>query len=323
MGMFFLGILWAWVLANLVNEITNMDAFSTESHQLMDDLNLLMEHRALDTKLRHRLRKHLYESFTVHRQRHQQRTVRWLSAGLQGEIAVASGVDKACDCVWYLRNLPETVLIDVAQRFVGEMFSPNEFVRDRYSVMVIRKGTLIRRGKILTRDSVIGEDMILTTEVLLDTGSPRTLTFVEAMTLSRNDLVAVCEAHPDFDRRMRRAQIKLALWRAFVQAANNQLRGKSALALLRDETADGRNLRPRRGFAETARTHRGAKGMSVQESLQESIEELDALKMRVEATQGNFMRNLDTLHARMDRLERLDSIRLHKPSIRFCGRSPD
>merc|ERR1712217_215550 len=111
----------------------------------------------------------MYEAFHVYRRRHQQRTIRWLSAGLQGEIAVESGVNRVCDCIWYLRKMPEPVLIAVAQRFIADMFSPNEYIQERYSVSVVRKGTCMKRGRFLTRDDVIGEDMILATDSLIDT----------------------------------------------------------------------------------------------------------------------------------------------------------
>merc|ERR1712113_847532 len=169
----------------------------------------------------------------------------------QGEVAVESGVDKVCDCVWYLRGLSESVLIAVAQRFIADMFSPNEFIQDRYSVSVLRKGTCIKRGKFMTRDDVIGEDMILATETLVDTVCPRTLTFVEVMTLTRNDLLSVCERYPDFDRRVRKAQLKLAIWRAFVKRADEKAR---ACPSTLDASAEGKGRMGRVGFSQSIQT---------------------------------------------------------------------
>merc|ERR1712187_194955 len=169
-------------------------------NQLMDDLNCVLENRCLHQSLRRRLRKHLHEAFFVHRQRHQQETIKWLSAGLQGELALESGMDKVCNCVWYLQNLDSAVLVEIAQRFEADMFSPNEFIIDKFSVSVIRKGTCYHRGKILTRDSAIGIDMILDTEMLKDSVCPKTITYVEVMTLSRDALGDVCAKHKDFSR---------------------------------------------------------------------------------------------------------------------------
>jgi len=213
------GFAWAFVLASTVNIITNMDAYRGRFNQLMDDLNLLMESRNLGPSLRWRLRRHMHEAFDVHRQRHQQRTLHWLSASLQGEVAIQSGADHVCDCVWYLRGLHQDVLIELVQLFLADMYSPNEFIESYSTVSVIRRGTCIRKGRILTRDCVIGEDMILMTDFLRETQFPRTLTFLEVMSLTRYDLRAVCDRHPAFSRRVRLAQVKLAIWRGFVYTA--------------------------------------------------------------------------------------------------------
>lgn len=305
-SMFMLGIMWAWVLANVVNIITNMDVFASESNQLMDDLNQLMEHRDLDHGLRLRLRKHLNEAFYVHRQRHQQRTIKWLSAGLQGEIAVESGVDKVCNCVWYLRDMPEPVLIAIANRFIADMFSPYEFIQDQFSLSVIRKGTCILRARILTRDHVIGEDMILVSDRLKEAVHPKSLTFLEVMTLGRNDLLSVCERHPDFDRRVRRAQIKLALWRSFVRSAESKARGlRPCYTQILEEKED--NMRTP-GFSQSIQTIRGFKGLSVQDSLNEIMEELQALRRRVDDNQLVCLTHFEGLATRIDGMSYKDGV---------------
>jgi len=315
-SMFMLGIMWAWVLANVVNIITNMDAFANESNQLMDDLNLLMEHRGLEHNLRQRLRKHLSESFHVYRQRHQQRTIKWLSAGLQGEIAVESGVDKVCECIWYLKGMPDTVLIAIAQRFVADMFSPCEYLQDRYSLFVIRKGTCVLRRKLLTRDDVVGEDMILASDRLKDSVCPKSLTFVEVMTLSRNDLLSVCERNPDFDRRVRKAQIKLALWRSFVRSAEMKKSGETMKYF--DLPRAEESIKHRPGFSQSIQTVRGFKGLSVQDSLGEIMEELQALRRRVD---DNHMVNLRHFEIITSRLDKLDE-RAEGTSKRGCAKLP-
>jgi len=330
--MLILSMLWAWVLAHLVNVITNMDVFATESRQLMDDLNLLMAHRGLCPYLRQRLRKHLYESFHVHRQRHQQRTVKWLSAGLQGEIAVVSGVDKACHCVWYLRNLDETVLIAIAQRFVADMFSPNEFIKEKHCLLVIRSGSCIRRAKLLTRDHVIGEDMILASEYLVDTVCPKTLTFLEVLRLTRHDLVNVCESHPAFDKSLRRAQVKLALWRAIILEAHTRKRGMNARRTSRvsrlsvaTSTMSARLRRPQPLFSQTVGTNRGFRGISLQESLTEVVEQLETLRRRVDDGTTICDRQFEELTDRMDSmLGRMGAAKKSKSrssfGLPFCGR---
>merc|ERR1719401_1089569 len=214
------GLTWAWVVATVVEVMKSMDMFNRHFNEVMDDMNQLMLARGVTPGLQTRIRKHLHEAYNVHRSRHNQMTLKWLSDGLQGELAIASGVDKVCRCVWYFRDLKQQWVVDLAQHFEAEMFSPGEFVVDRSRLFVLRKGSCAKRGRVLTQDSVIGEDFILVTPVLRDTACPRTLTLCETMALSVSALRATCEQHTELNRRLRRAQVRLAVWRAFIYVAD-------------------------------------------------------------------------------------------------------
>lgn len=220
-------ITWAWVVANVVNVITNMDVYGTHFNQTMDDMNSLMDTHYLDNDLKLRIRRHIHESYTVQREVHHHDAIAWLSEGLQGELAIQSGMDKVISNVWYFRNLPQSVVVELADEFKAQLFSPNEVIMDRNSASVILRGSCIKRGKMYRRDNTIGEDFILSSEHLRDTSCPRTITFLEVMTLQRNALMDACSKFPDFDYRLRRAQIRLALWRAFIRAADEIKRAKT------------------------------------------------------------------------------------------------
>merc|ERR1719482_2608747 len=68
--------------------------------------------------------------------------------------------------------------------------------------------------------------MILLSEVLKDTSCPRTLSLTEVMTLTRDDLGTVCKKHLELNIYLRRAQIKLALWRGFIYFADRIRRNR-------------------------------------------------------------------------------------------------
>lgn len=212
---FITGLTWAWVVGNVVDVITNSDVYQSHFNQTMDDLNVLMRTRGVKKELTLRIRRHLYESEMVHRHRHQLQTVTWLSDSLQGEIAIESGVNEILKCVWYLRDLPTPVVVELAMHFKPDLFSPYEVIMDSFNLYVIRKGVCIRRGKFLLRGSCFGEDIILATDLLKDSVCPRTMTFVEVMSLGLQELHACCLRFPDFDIALRKAQIRLAVQRAF------------------------------------------------------------------------------------------------------------
>mmetsp|Transcript_101028 Transcript_101028/g.253323 ORF Transcript_101028/g.253323 Transcript_101028/m.253323 type:complete len:723 (-) Transcript_101028:194-2362(-) len=213
------GFAWAFVVALVVDVIANMDVCNTRFNERMDSLNTLMTSRGLPHEMRVRMRRHLQESADVQRERHYEDTIACLSVGLQGELAMKSGVDRACSRIWYFKDLDHSVLVDLAQRFYADSYSANEFVETKRKLSILKRGTCAFRGKILVKDSVMGEDMILGNDFLKARGRPRTLTFVEVMCLPKDGLREVCEIHQDFSHAMRKAQIKLALWRGFIWAS--------------------------------------------------------------------------------------------------------
>jgi len=220
---FITGTTWAWVTANVVAVITNMDVFGTQFKQVMDDLNALMQKHGVDNSFKLKVRRHIHESYNIRREKHHHEALKWLSAGLLGEYAMRSGVEEVCKKFWYLRDLPEVVIIAVADEFEPILFSPGEFIMDRDSAYVIMRGTCISKGKVLSRDAVFGEDIILATETLRDTSCPRTVTFLEAMRIHRESLKTACAKFPVLDVRLRRAQLRLAVWRAFIRTAQKKL----------------------------------------------------------------------------------------------------
>jgi len=297
------GFEWAWIVGCVVHIIMSMDAFGGLFNQLMDDMNLLMQARGVSLDLRHRLRKYLHEAFNVHRQRHQQSTIKWLSHGLQGELALASGVHDVCDCVFYLRNLTTEVLVDIALHWLANMFSPDELITEKSSVSVIRKGFCLKMFKLLGRDAVIGHDMILATERLRDSACARTITFVEVQTLNREDLFSVCERHADFNRRIRKYQIKLALWRGFIHKAQ-QIETERFQQAEGGEDGTWSSLARQLTPSQTVGAVRGGMqsalvGFSVQESLNQVLLELQALRSKTEDGQAELERRLTLLDQRV------------------------
>jgi len=216
---FLTGVTWAWVVGNIVNIITNLDAFGNTFNTVMDDLNSLMDSNGVDKSTRVRIRKHLHESYKVQKQKHAHASFAWLSEGLKGELAIQSGVGSTCNRIWYFKNLPRHVVVELADEFRANLFSPNETIITGDSASVIVRGSCMKNGRLLTRDACYGEDMILVSRHLRDTSCPVTLSFLEVMTIHREDMMDACDKYPEFNTRLRRAQIRLAVWRQFIYFA--------------------------------------------------------------------------------------------------------
>merc|ERR1712032_1031851 len=103
------------------------------------------------------------------------------------------------------------------------------------SLMVIMKGSCFKKAKIVQKDTVLGDDFILVSENLKDSSCPRTITFLEVMKLHRDQLMDVASKFPDFDRKLRRAQCVLAVWRAIIYTADQlRIRRRKAVKQQRD-----------------------------------------------------------------------------------------
>lgn len=227
--LFFTGVSWAWVVANIVDVITNMDPFTSRYNQVVDDLNALMNSYGVRGALQVRVRRFLDESKDIQRRTHHKESIHWLSEPLQGELAVAFGVDKVCDQVWYLRGAHKSVVVELADEFVSSLFGPQETITNQSTLFVIIRGSCAKNGRIYSRNAVLGEDIILASAHLRDTSSHQTLNYVEMMGLHRNDLHATARKYPDFSQRLRRAQIKLALFREFIRTAKSIKKGQGSL----------------------------------------------------------------------------------------------
>lgn len=280
---FLTGLTWAFVVASVVDVVTHTDVYKDMFKVTMDNMNTLMRTRDVPMELQLRVRRHLHESYQMHRERHNMETIKWLSSGLQGELAIASGVDKVCDCIWYLRGSDQAVwLVEIAQFFQSFMFSPQEFLIDRgSSVSVVQKGSLVYKGKVLMRGGVVGEDMILITDALKCTVCPRALTVVEIMSLQRKHLMQVCEKHPDLNMRIRRAQIRLAVSRAIIWSANRlrYSRFDDTKMTLVDVCVKGGLLKGMHGWVEAENLHKMRSAEGTIQGLM--LEELKSIKNMV------------------------------------------
>mmetsp|Transcript_114385 Transcript_114385/g.363501 ORF Transcript_114385/g.363501 Transcript_114385/m.363501 type:complete len:617 (+) Transcript_114385:261-2111(+) len=302
---FLTGLTWAWVVANVVGVIGQLDMFSISFNQAMDDLNTLMAFREVDKSLQIRVRKHMHEAYHVHQSRHHWEMIQWLSPMLQGELAVCSGKDQVCNCIWYFRGLARGQwLTDLVLHFVPDLFSADETIMDRSAVSVIRKGSCAKKGKILTKDAIFGEDMILATEALKDTACPRTLTIVESMKLSRYGLREVCERHDAVNLSVRRAQIKLAVCRALVLLAQKLKR--------REDKGLGWDVNDFKALAQTYRggfvQHSGAGIGTIQippnPALDQICSEIQEIGTVVQRTKVETQRRFDALSKKIEQIDK-------------------
>lgn len=155
-----------------------------------------------------------------------------ISKGLQRQVARATAeCEPLRKKVFWMKDMETDCFLDIVKAFEPMFHAPLEPINVRSRMIYIRKGKCSVRMHFLGRGDVYGHnDILLASAVLIDRVSPRSLTYVDLLQLMRDRLQTICSEYPYTDRRLRRAQIRIATWRGFVQEAQSRKRKLDAEA---------------------------------------------------------------------------------------------
>lgn len=87
------------------------------------------------------------------------------------------------------------------------------------TLFIVVRGVVARAGVIMGKHSVVGDDMIINNSYLRCAARPCCVTFIEVNYLRNESLQEIRQAFHVADERIRKAQVRWALWRGFVMAA--------------------------------------------------------------------------------------------------------
>jgi hypothetical protein len=287
-----LGFTWAYVVGSIVALISNFDPYASMFNQQMDDLNDMCESRGVPAALRRKLRDYMTMSSHIPKLRgHRQMLESRLSKRLKETILhISSG--KLLKNVFWADGLQESAKLEIVGRMNPHFFGPGEEVVLRSTMIMIRQGRARMNIRILQRGSVAGEvDILLETEALSNT--VKTLTYVDALTLDKKDLREVASMYPSADIRLRRAQVRCAVWRAFVQASRQDKMGVEMIETL---------VKKRGGsFAKSAPLDQNGRMIhEVHESMKTVHQVLEELQASQQTNQQALTRLQDELGAILD-----------------------
>lgn len=217
------GFTWTYIVGTIVAILSNIDPHSVEFKQNVDDLNQLMERRDLPNELRIKLRTYMHLSRDFSKVARQRCLLeRIMSRGLQREVAAWSPeVQSILRGVWWVRGLEEAAILEIVRALQPNSFGPSDTINLPETMFVIHKGIAGVKGRILSRGDVWGAaDVLLETRQLVESAMPRTISYVEVFMLTKRSILEVCRSFPRADQRIRRAQIRTAVLRAFIRAAD-------------------------------------------------------------------------------------------------------
>ncbi|KDO27239.1 hypothetical protein SPRG_07488 [Saprolegnia parasitica CBS 223.65] len=221
---------YAYIIGAVCGLVAAMDESETEFNQQMDHLNVYMKKEKVPQAMKIKLREYFLHSRDLLQHKYFSHVIATLSPGLRGLISVYTNGEWTNN-VHFFNGGPydEHVrfVTAITQKLRAELFPPNENIIHHGDptdkMYIVSKGIVARLGRVLGKGRFFGEDVILCHGVR--NYVVRTLTYVDAYSLSRDDLEAVLAngLFPFKAKKIRVAAAFLAL-RRLMQSMLHELR---------------------------------------------------------------------------------------------------
>lgn len=229
--MFASSFLWARVLSDIMNAITNGDTHKLKFRQTLDDLNYMMADQNLPGGLRRRLRGFFFQVQNLQRVQSFQGVIEQMSPALQGELALTVN-EVWVRKVWYFDAhfdaLPPAFVVGVAGALHISVYAQQELFGEPWTLYILHRGLCVRSLRVLRSGSVWGEDFVLSLEshALVDNSQACALTFVEVASLTRDSFKPLLERFPHVQQLIRKATVRIAVRAGILTEATRRRRIK-------------------------------------------------------------------------------------------------
>ena len=238
--MMFSSLFWIYLTGQVCAIASNMDQDTADFHNSLDQLNLFMRTRELKQDLRVRLRSYFHSSRDVRRVCTDALLLERMSPLLRGTVALEAHRNWL-DRVWYLsiQSLPEDdfKLRTEQEAFISHLamrLQPFAYVREERvpigSLYILQKGLVSRGFVFLGPGRVWGYDMLLQNQHrhLINRTASIALTYIEVITLSRDDLMDCAEEFPEAERRIRAARARMLMAKVLTKHVRSVLAPQKA-----------------------------------------------------------------------------------------------
>ena len=186
--------------------------------QSMDALNAFMHAEHLPHEMRRRLREYFHHTKHLRATERHQKLLEMMSGTLQAEVAWAVN-RKWLQNIFFLRRAPQAFMVQLALHLQPLVFAPSE-VCPPGLLYIVHRGLALFDGRLMTKGKVWGEDIILLSLHLRSKHCARALTFLDVLTIDREELDEIGIGFPKTAARIRRQAIRLATRRAFILEAS-------------------------------------------------------------------------------------------------------
>ena len=230
------GLMWTYAIGSVTAIATTLNPNATLYQTTMDSLNYFMRERDLPRDMRLTLREYFNNARLVHQLNDDGELLDKMSPLLQGSVAMVAN-KKWLDHIWFFRDIEQIkggsdFIAQLAKQLVVRCFIAQERLPVG-QLYILRRGFVVKMWRFLGPGKVWGEDMIMQNMHLVDHSQAVALTYVEAYTLRRNDLMDVLEAYPGPATRVNKAGRRMTIQRLILRylCKENGRAGPRSIAL--------------------------------------------------------------------------------------------
>ena len=231
--------LWAYIIGNACGIVSTLDVDNIEHRQRMDQLNIFMDDQGFPLELKLKLRRFFNESKLMAKEEAYATLMDRMSPQLEAEVIIKK-------CAWmysvpYLRDHPQEFVVAFCRSLYSKLYIPQEQIMgvSGERLATVLRGIVSRQGRVMTPGTCWGEDFILATDSLKDYRTCLSLTYVELLSIGREDFFALLGQFPDSAEVVRKAIVRMTFYRGVLKVAKAiRLRDSEDLCrLMKDSSA--------------------------------------------------------------------------------------
>merc|ERR1740121_1467942 len=221
-------MVWAIVLGQVSGIVANMDSSEHAFKTIMDDLQLMMRDRRMGPDMSRRLRNFFTANKTAQRRARHRNILQSLSQGLQGEVVMHLNREWIGRVPFLARIMHgakaadgaplRAFLADVSLALHAAVYAQSEQFGVPHVLYILNCGLVSRNFRIYHRGAVWGIDFVLADPSLVHSLPSFALTYVETLTLGREDFFQVVDAHRQKCPHVRQQIRRICCWLAFQRA---------------------------------------------------------------------------------------------------------
>ncbi len=236
------GLMWTYAIGSVTAIATTLDPNNVLYQNTMDALNYFMRERDLPRGMRMTLRDYFSNARLVMQLNDDADLLDRMSPLLQGAVALVAN-KRWLDHIWFFRGI-ETAKggSDFIAALAKALVIRSYVAQERLPVgqlYILRRGFVVKMWRFLGSGKVWGEDVIMLNRDLVDHSQAVALTYVEAYTLRRNDLMEVLAEFPGPAKRVHKAARRMTIQRAFLRYFCKQMGKEGPRSVALKSTAKG------------------------------------------------------------------------------------